>query len=124
MMRCGIVAEVSADGDCACMDGGVYDLTYTELGGSWSYTAAPAECGVIAMAVTCVDLENGLHRLTVTLSCDEYNTGTGFVDVTPDELEDLDVEVPVTMTWAGSPPDVDEEPHCCTGSITVRLIRP
>lgn len=129
MMRCGIYAELTGEGDCSCIDA-TYPLDYTDAADAWNFFQSAGECLPVEIGATCTNMPpdedhpDGFLRLSVSITCDEFNTGSGFTDIDFDELADLDVVVDVTMIWAGSPPDPDPEPACCEGVVHVRLIRP
>jgi len=115
---CPLVAEVTGSGGCACMTD-TFDLDYGA--GTWeglpgsACAGGPIQYHLEMTELTCDMRGFALLRLTVT--CGATNTGSASLVVSCEELDELDVTLPVTMT------DPDEPPSCCEGQILVRLLR-
>lgn len=118
-MRCGLYYSITPVSGCECMEMAEDYLNYRgtqwiDDGGGWGCPG-----GVRTVAVSCEDLESGQLRLTVNIVCGVTASGSGFVDIDPADLQDLDVDVLVGL---GDPDP--ESGECCTGTVLVRLWRP
>lgn len=123
-MSCAITATITSITGCSCLEG-TYTLPYGGyLPGGWGYDNVGSCTSFGILTVTCTNLTDpngfptGYVRLFAFFLCGVTDTGSGYVDVTYDELEDLDATIEMDIF-----DPVEDPPPCCNGTISIRLMR-
>lgn len=121
-MACGITVIISDVTDCTCL-AGTYSFNWDV--NNWINMAVGSCTGTAQVTITCTNLTDpttgqltGYVRLFAFLVCGATDTGSGYVDVDYNELEDLDATISMTVF-----DPFEDPPPCCNGDITLRLIR-